>query len=95
MFNPVCYQSVREIKIIFYFTGGRRKQNFIVELQKEEDGAICKDHSLSLEFYCTICKGVICMDCFLLLHKQHETKTIKHGKNEEFFWVIKHERSHL
>ena len=57
-------------------------KHFFVKLQKEEDEAICKEHSLSLEFYCTICKDVICMDCFLLSHKQHETKTMKHAKNE-------------
>ena len=60
----------------------RKMKHFIVKLQKEGDRAICKEHSLSLEFYCTICKEVICMDCFLLSHKQHETKTIKHGRNE-------------
>ena len=57
-------------------------KHFFVKLQKEEDEAICKNHSLSLEFYCTVCKEVICMDCFLLSHKQHETKTIKYAKNE-------------
>ena len=57
-------------------------KHFFVKLPKEEEEALCKDHSLSLEFYCTICKDVICMDCFLLSHKQHETKTIKYGKNE-------------
>ena len=57
-------------------------KHFFVKLQKEEDEAICKDHSLPLEFCCTICKEAICMDCFLLSHKQHETKTLKYAKNE-------------
>ena len=64
-----------------YFTKCEMK-HFFVKLQKEEDEAICKDHSLSLEFYCTVCKEVICMDCFILSHKQHKTRTIKYAINK-------------
>ena len=59
-----------------------KMKHFFVKLQKEEDEVFCKNHSLSLEFYCTICKEIICMDCFILLHKQHETKTIKYARGQ-------------
>ena len=65
---------------VVFFTKCKMK-HFFVELQKEEDEAICKDHSLSLGFYCTICKEVICMDCFLLLHKQHKARTMKYARD--------------
>ena len=57
-------------------------KHFFVKLQKKENDAICKEHSLSLDFYCTVCKEIICMDCFILLHKQHETKTIKYARDQ-------------
>ena len=62
-------------------------KHFLVKLQNEVNEAICRDPSLLLEFYCTICKEIICMDCFLLSHKQHETKTIKYARDQALGFV--------
>lgn len=42
----------------------------------------CKEHYLSLDYYCTLCKDPICLDCFITKHYSHITKTIKAAKKD-------------
>ena len=59
-----------------------KMKHFFIKLEPQEDGSLCKDHSLPLEFYCKDCKKAICMDCFLISHGQHEARAIRFARKE-------------
>ena len=56
-----------------------KSKHFIVRISDchGSDGYRCKEHDLSLDYFCTMCKDPICMDCFITKHHSHITKTIK------------------
>ena len=55
--------------------GGEKAKHFIAEIPKEgEEGYRCREHNIVIEYYCTNCEKPVCLDCFLLSHRSHETK---------------------
>lgn len=56
-----------------------KSKHFIVALGGAET-YLCREHDLSLDYYCTLCKDAICMDCFLTKHNSHPTKTMVAAK---------------
>ena len=56
-----------------------KSKHFIVRIGDchGSDGYRCKEHDLSLDFFCTMCKDPICMDCFITKHYSHMTITMK------------------
>ena len=43
---------------------------------------MCKDHSVALDFFCNYCREAICINCFLIDHRDHETKAIKCARKD-------------
>ena len=56
-----------------------KSKHFIVRISDchGSDSYRCKEHDLSLDYFCTLCKDPVCMDCFITKHYSHTTKTIK------------------
>ena len=42
----------------------------------------CLAHNISVDYYCSQCKELICLDCYLASHKGHTTKTKEFIKTE-------------
>eukprot|EP00112_Aurelia_sp_Birch-Aquarium-sp1_P019731 Seg4942.2 transcript_id=Seg4942.2/GoldUCD/mRNA.D3Y31 product="E3 ubiquitin-protein ligase TRIM33" protein_id=Seg4942.2/GoldUCD/D3Y31 len=65
-------------------SGGEKAKHFTAEIPKksEEEGYRCRKHHIIFEYYCTICEEPVCLDCFLLLHRNHQTKEIGAVKGE-------------
>ena len=56
-----------------------KSKHFIVRISDchGSDSYRCKEHDLSLDYFCTLCKDPVCMDCFITKHYSHTTITIK------------------
>ena len=50
--------------------------------KNDADDYVCVEHSLSLDCFCTDCKAITCIDCFLTNHADHITKTVESVKKE-------------
>ena len=68
---------------------GERKHHFIALLEEGENGKsilLCRKHSLYLKYFCNAkgCQQLICTDCVLSEHGQHEVVTFRDAKASKY-----------
>ena len=68
---------------------GVMRHKFVSITTLSEDDCDCAEHSLPLDLFCGDCKVAICIDCFLLSHGDHQTKLVKHVREEALTLVEK------
>ena len=89
---PSCYkqQKGKRCKVedngVSCFMNCIMKHVFI-NIQSQEDIYLCKDHSVPLDFFCTDCKEVICITCFLIGHNRHKARPIHFARREALEFI--------
>ena len=81
--------SVRNTDLGELIQGVVMRHVFISITTPLEDYHDCAEHSLPLNLFCSDCKQIICIDCFLLIHNHHKTKLVKHGREEALTLIEK------
>ena len=81
--------SVRNTDLAELMQGVVMRHGFTSITTPLEDHRDCAEHSLPLNLFCSDCKQIICIDCFLLIHNHHKTKLVKHGREEALALIEK------
>ena len=95
-FCPDCYEMakvqpcpVANADLAEFMQGVVIKHALVSIAVPLEDHCDCAEHSLPLNLFCSDCKQIICIDCFLLSHKHHQTKLVKYGREEALTHIEK------